>query len=167
MAFEGEAVSPIDRIAHPKVGGIYGNRRVDSVRAPLRQSGVAAQLPYKFLDLFGKAWRTSSPRSAELCLVGSPGRPGSYPCALMLEPLGLAKCQSFPVKFSYQGGGPGFGLPSRHGWEPRSKSTKARSTICPHQVRSFFKTWPRYPEPPSDPVEPDQAVPGLASRASW
>ena len=80
-----------------------------------------------------------------------PGETRLLPFAVMIEPLGLAKCQSFPVKFSYQGGGPGFGLPSRHGWEPRSKSTKARSTICPHQVRSFFKTWPRYPEPPVGP----------------
>ena len=59
MAFEGEAVSPIDRIAHPKVGGIYGNRRVDSVRVPLRRSGWRHSYPYEVLDSFGKAWRTS------------------------------------------------------------------------------------------------------------
>lgn len=69
MAFEGEAVSPIDRIAHPKVGGITGT--VGWIQFARHAAGREWRnsYPCEFLDWFGKAWRTSDFR-----LKPRPGR---------------------------------------------------------------------------------------------
>jgi hypothetical protein len=70
MAFEGEAVSPIDRIAHPKVGGITGT--VGWIQFARHSAGRKWRhsYPCEFLDRFGKAWRTS-----DFWLKPRPGRP--------------------------------------------------------------------------------------------
>ena len=128
--------------------------------------------PYEVLDLFGKRLRTSDfwlklrgvGRCPESDGVTAPGRQtmakwilGPYSFAVLLS-LWSGQVPELPGYVSYQGGGPGFGVPNpdrRHASShaPIDERNAARSA---HTGSQFFKTRTRFPEPPLDPVEHDQ-----------